>query len=140
MINRHHLSFIIVIHRRRSTRPDPTLKSEGTQPRVEAMPPKQHSSSTDPILSTEDLQPMLPFQRSLLQQLLPRTVDSDPDDPNSTRQGDALLLMARGLGMRSIIATLVSTLSFSLFEAVTAQTLSPEWLNPHLSSHVVEDI
>lgn len=46
---------------------------------------------------------LLPFQRHILSLLIPQ-----PDQPAST--GNALLILARGLGLRSIIATLVRLL------------------------------
>lgn len=44
---------------------------------------------------------LLPFQRNLLQQLVP------PDDalPNAN---DAMVIMARGLGLRTVVTTFVS--------------------------------
>lgn len=46
---------------------------------------------------------LLPFQRTILNELVP--------SPQSNQTGNALLILARGLGLRSIIRTLVSSLS-----------------------------
>ncbi|KDE08113.1 hypothetical protein MVLG_01595 [Microbotryum lychnidis-dioicae p1A1 Lamole] len=62
----------------------------------------------------EDALPLLPFQRSLLQRMLPRENTSDSGSGSepaaattSAERGDALLLIARGLGMRTIVATML---------------------------------
>lgn len=47
-----------------------------------------------------DSSQLLPFQRQLISQLIP-----PPDAHHST--GNMLLILARGLGLRSIVATLV---------------------------------
>lgn len=62
------------------------------------MPPKAISKQS--TAHQADSSHLLPFQRNLLAQLLP-----PPDTAITT--GDALLILARGLGLRSIVATLV---------------------------------
>lgn len=44
---------------------------------------------------------LLPFQRTILNELVPAKV-------NSNSSGNTLLILARGLGLRSIVQTLVS--------------------------------
>ncbi|KAK4048124.1 DNA repair protein RAD16 [Microbotryomycetes sp. JL201] len=67
------------------------------------MPPRQASHGRTPS-SFEDVEEhqgrlLLPFQRNVLAQLMPA--------PEHSSTGDALLLMARGLGMRSIVSTVL---------------------------------
>ena len=64
------------------------------------MPPKAVTQASS-ASHEADASHLLPFQRSLLSELLP-----PPEAAMTT--GDALLILARGLGMRSIVATLVS--------------------------------
>lgn len=51
----------------------------------------------------DDSQALLPFQRDLLTDLIP----SEGATPTST---DGMVIMARGLGLRSVVTTFVSTL------------------------------
>lgn len=59
---------------------------------------------------------LLPFQRNILAQLVP-----PPDAPPNTN--DALLIVARGLGLRTIITTFVSPLSSERCGGEIAQLL-----------------
>lgn len=67
------------------------------------MPPKRIDRENPALHTSQTAESghLLPFQRNLLAQLLP-----PPDTAITT--GDALLILARGLGMRSIVSTLVS--------------------------------
>ncbi|SCZ96736.1 BZ3500_MvSof-1268-A1-R1_Chr4-1g06669 [Microbotryum saponariae] len=71
-------------------------------------------SPSTALPTEEDALPLLPFQRSLLQRMLPRANVSDAGSESesaaattSAERGDALLLIARGLGMRTIVATML---------------------------------
>lgn len=65
-----------------------------------------------------DSSALLPFQRNILHQLLP------PDNaPPST--GDALLVMGRGLGLRTVVTTFVRLAHSSLGSLVVGRELTP---------------
>ncbi|SCV74432.1 BQ2448_8071 [Microbotryum intermedium] len=76
-----------------------------------AAPDSSTTTTTSSVLTEEDALPLLPFQRSLLQRMLPSisstTLGSESAAMTSADRGDALLLIARGLGMGTIVATML---------------------------------